>query len=128
MRGVCWWLGPALAGALLLAGCGHAGSSPVTSSSGGASTAATDASRVAPRGSNTSREQTVTACAQAIAKASGTPPSAKPRLVQICEKVASPDAATRRKAAHEACVELVLASHIPAGPSRERALAICNAP
>jgi hypothetical protein len=34
--------------------------------------------------------------------------------------------ATRRKAAKEACVELVIASRIPAGPSRERALAICN--
>jgi hypothetical protein len=47
---------------------------------------------------------------------------------QICEKALSPDAATRRKAAHEVCVELVIASQIPAGPSRQRALAICNAP
>jgi hypothetical protein len=128
MRGVRRWLGLALAGALLLAGCGRTASSPVTSTSVGASTAATDASRAAPQGSNASREQTAKACVRSIAKASRIPPSAKPHLVQICERVASPDAATRRKAAREACVELVVASHIPAGPSRERALAICNAP
>jgi methionine synthase II (cobalamin-independent) len=118
-------LGLALTAALLLAGCGHAGSSPVRSARGGATTAATGTSTAGP---GASREQAATACARAIEKASTIAPSAKPHLVQICETAASPDAATRRKAAREACVELVLASHIPAGPSRERALAICNAP
>jgi len=125
MRGACRWLGLALAGALLLAGSGHAGSSPVKSTSAAASTAATGASTAGP---NASREQTATACVRAIESASGIAPSARPHLVQICEKAASPDAATRRIAAHEACVELVVASHIPAGSARDRALAICNAP
>jgi hypothetical protein len=48
--------------------------------------------------------------------------------VALCEKAVSADQATRRKAAHEACVELVVAARLPAGPSREHALAICNAP
>jgi hypothetical protein len=48
--------------------------------------------------------------------------------VALCEKAVSSDPATRRKAAHEACVELVIAARLPAGPSREHALAICNAP
>jgi hypothetical protein len=47
--------------------------------------------------------------------------------VQACEKAASLELGTRRKAADEACVELVKASHIPAGRTRERAIAICNA-
>ena len=125
MRGVCGWLGLALIAAMLPAGCGHAGSSPVTSTRGAATTAATGTSTAGP---GASREQTATACLRAIEKASTIAPSAKPHLVRICEAAASPDAATRRKAAREACVELVVASHIPAGPSRERALAICNAP
>jgi methionine synthase II (cobalamin-independent) len=141
MRGVCRWLGLALAGGLLLAGCGNSGNNSVKSNSSAASTAATGAStagtspaspgaatRVAPRGSKASPEQIATACVRAIEKTSRIAPSAKPHLVQICEQAASPNVATRRKAAREACVELVLAARIPAGPSRERALAICNAP
>jgi hypothetical protein len=127
MGGVRSSLGLALTGVLLLAGCGHTGTSTVTSSSGAASTAATGTSSTGP-GSKASRGQAATACARAIEKAPTIAPSAKPHLVQICEKAASPDVATRRKAAREACVELVIAAHIPAGPSRERALAICNRP
>jgi len=111
-------LGLALAGGLLLVGCGHTSNSTVTSTSGGGSTAAT--------GASTTGQGPATACARAIEKSSRIAPSAKPHLVHICEKAASPDVATRRKAAKEACVELVIASRIPAGPSRERALAICN--
>jgi hypothetical protein len=111
-------LGLALAGALLLVGCGHTSTSTVKSTSGAASpTTGTSTTGPAPK----------TACARAIEEAPRIAPSAKPHLVQICEQAASPDVATRRRAAHEACVELVIASQIPAGPSRERALAICNA-
>jgi hypothetical protein len=63
---------------------------------------------------------------RAIGKAS-IPARAKPHLVGLCEKAASLDLATRRKAAREACVELVNASHIRSGRLRERAIAICNA-
>jgi hypothetical protein len=125
MRGVCRWLGLALAGGLLLAGCGHAGSGTATSTGGGTSTAAAGTSATGP---GASREQTATACVRAIAQATRIAPSVKPHLVRICEQAASPDAATRRKAAREACVELVVAANIPAGPSRDHALAICNAP
>jgi hypothetical protein len=127
MGGVRSSLGLVLTGVLLLAGCGHTGTSTDTSSGGAASTGATGTSSTGP-GSTASRGQAATACARAIEKAPTIAPSAKPHLVQICEKAASPDVATRRKAAREACVELVIAAHIPAGPSRERALAICNRP
>ena len=125
MRGVCGWLGLALIAAMLPAGCGHAGSSPVKSTSAAASTAATGASTAGP---NASREQTATACVRAIERTPRASPSAKAHLVQACEKAASLELGTRRKAADEACVELVNASHLPPGRIRERALAICNAP
>ena len=148
MGGVRSSLALALAGVLVLASCGDTSTSTstVTSPSGTTSTAATGTSRAAPApgtastaatgSSRTSpaparkagREQTATACARAIEKTSRIAPSAKPHLVQVCEKAASPDQATRRQAARDACVELVIASQIPAGPSRKRALAICNAP
>jgi len=105
------------------------GTSRTAPAPGTASTAATGSTRTAPAPARKAgREQTATACARAIEKASRIAPSAKPHLVQVCEKAASPDQATRRQAAREACVELVTASQIPAGPSRKRALAICNAP
>jgi len=129
MGGVRSSLGLALTGVLLLAGCGHTGTNTDTSSGGAASTGATGTSSAGPApGSKASRGQAATACARAIENSPTIAPSAKPHLVQICEKAASPDVATRRKAAREACVELVIAAHIPAGPSRERALAICNRP
>ena len=131
MGGVRSSLALALAGVLVLASCGDTSTSTstVTSPSGTTSTAATGTSRKAPAPARTAgREQTATACARAIEKTSRIAPSAKPHLVQVCEKAASPDQATRRQAARDACVELVIASQIPAGPSRKRALAICNAP
>jgi hypothetical protein len=115
--------GLALAGVLLLVGCGHTSTGPVTSTSGAASTAATSTS-----GTSTTSPGSKMACARAVEKAPTIAPSVKPHLVQICEKAASPDVATRRKAAREACVEVVIAAHIPPGPSRERALGICNRP
>jgi hypothetical protein len=47
-------------------------------------------------------------------------------MVQACEEAAGLDVVTRSRAAREACVELVNASHIRAGRARQRAIAICN--
>jgi acetylglutamate kinase len=52
--------------------------------------------------------------------------STKERLEKICEKAASSDAVAKRKAAVEACRELVNASPLPTGKQRDRALAACN--
>jgi hypothetical protein len=52
--------------------------------------------------------------------------STKERLETICEKAASGDVNARRKAAEEACRELVNASPLPAGEARDRALAACK--
>jgi len=52
--------------------------------------------------------------------------STKERLEKICEKAASSDAVEKRKAAVEACRELVNGSPLPAGKPKERALAACK--
>jgi hypothetical protein len=48
------------------------------------------------------------------------------KLEKICEKAASRDVDAKRKAAEEACRELVNASPLPAGEARDRALAACK--
>jgi hypothetical protein len=52
--------------------------------------------------------------------------STRRRLEAICRHAASPDAQTKRKAAQEACEELVKVSPLPRGTSRDRALATCE--
>ena len=137
MHGVRRWpaLGLALTVGPLVAGCGHSSTSTVTSTSGAASTAPTGpstaatgapATKVAPPGSSASRAQRAAACVRAIGR-STLPARAKPRMVQACEEAASLAAATPSRAAREACVELVNASHIRSGRARQRAIAICNA-
>jgi hypothetical protein len=52
-------------------------------------------------------------------------PSTRRKLDAICQQAASPDAQVKRKAAQEACEELVKVSSLPGGTSRDRALATC---
>jgi hypothetical protein len=52
-------------------------------------------------------------------------PSTRRKLEAICRQAASPDAQVKRKAAQEACKELVKASPLPRATSRDRALATC---
>jgi hypothetical protein len=68
----------------------------------------------------------VTACKRGVQLLPHLPQSAKERLEAICEKAASGDVNTKRKAAEEACRELVNASPLPAGAAKERALAACK--
>jgi hypothetical protein len=49
------------------------------------------------------------------------------KLEKTCEKAASGDQAVLQNAARELCVEYVIASRIPAGAARERALSVCRA-
>jgi hypothetical protein len=48
------------------------------------------------------------------------------KLEAICLSAASTDVQTKRKAAQEACRELVNATPLPAGTARDRALATCR--
>jgi hypothetical protein len=52
-------------------------------------------------------------------------PSTRRKLEAICQQAASPDAQAKRKAAQEACEEVVKVSPLPSGTSRDRALATC---
>jgi hypothetical protein len=143
MQKLSRWLLVALAGGALLAGCGSSSSTSstqtiLTSSQGTspattASTPATTSSGSTTGAATTTAtpktpQQEATSCKQAVQAQKTLSPSAKAKLEAICEKGASGNAAAQHKAAQEACVELVNASHIPAGAARERALAICRAP
>jgi hypothetical protein len=51
--------------------------------------------------------------------------STKAKLEKSCEKAATQGTSGLEQVAHEVCVEIINGS-VPAGPSRERALASCT--
>ncbi len=123
------WLLAVLAGGALVAGCGSSSTSTTTLSgatttqSGGTSATTTTTAPLSPE----QAKQAATTCKQGIQKESAIPQSAKAKLEQTCEKVASGGAeAALHQVAEEACVQLVDASHIPAGALRTRALSVCK--
>jgi outer membrane PBP1 activator LpoA protein len=134
---------PALLAAVLLAGCGGSSSSSSSSSSSAATSSTPSTSSTASTGQTGSTATTPTSTSGSTSK-SAAPASAiasckhgvqslphlrqstKERLEKICEKAASSDAVAKRKAAVEACKELVNASPLPAGKQRDRALAACK--
>jgi hypothetical protein len=50
----------------------------------------------------------------------------KEKLEKSCEKAASGGESSLHRIAHEVCLEIINTSDVPAGPSRERALATCS--
>jgi hypothetical protein len=116
------WLLAALAGGALVAGCGSSSTSTSTTQSGGTTAAATT-----PPLTPEQAKKAASTCKQGIQKESAIPESAKAKLEQTCEKVGSGGAeAALHQVAEEACVQLVDASHIPAGAARTRALSVCK--
>jgi hypothetical protein len=111
------WLVVALAGALG-AGCGSSSNS--TSSSQAAPTPPATAAKV-PTG-----QQAVELCKHSIQVQPSLSASAKAKLEKTCGKAATGGQAAMEEVAKRVCVELVNASHVPAGQARERALAVCN--
>ena len=110
------WLLAALAAGALMAGCGS-GSSTSSTSTVSSQTA------VPPAGG----KQLVASCEQAVRSQPGISSSAKAKLEATCKNAASGGQAGRQKVAHEVCIELLEAAHVPAGPDKDRALAACNA-
>jgi len=108
------WLAVAISGAALLAGCGS--SSKSSTSTGQSATAET----------SVVGEQAVAACKKSIQAQKTLSASDRAKLEKICDKAANGNPATMQQVAHEACVELVNDSHLPAGVSRQEALAICS--
>ncbi len=116
IRMLSTWLAVALGGGALLAGCG--GSS--TSSSQSTPTPTATAVKV-PTG-----QQAVELCKHAVQVQPSISASAKSKLEQACGKAGSGGQAALQEVAKQVCVELVNASHIPAGAAKERALSVCR--
>lgn len=144
---------PWLATAALLAGCGGSSSSSGAGATTGStatlptsSTASTPTSSTAstptastpahtgstsPTGTGTTPHSpagaaAVASCKRGVRSLPHLKQSTAERLETICEKAASGDVNAKRKAAREACRELVEASPLPAGEAKERALAACR--
>src|SRR5271168_3154639 len=114
------WLLAALAGGALVAGCGSSSTSTSTQSGG---TTAASTTTLCPE----QAKQAAATCKKGIQKESAIPQSDKAKLEQTCEKVGSGGAeAALHQVAEEACIQLVDASHIPAGAARTRALSVCK--
>ena len=133
---------PALTAAVLLAGCGSSSSSSSSSGSSAATPSTPPTSSTAQTGSTatttTSPTPTstspklpggaaaVASCRHGVQSLPHLKQSVKEKLEEICQKAASGDVNAKRKAAQEACRELVNASPLPAGEARDRALAACK--
>ena len=131
-----------LVAAALLAGCGSSSSSsgssaatsstPATTSSTATATTPTGSTATTPTsstGTSTSAKggaEAVAACKRGIQSLPHLQQKVTERLEAICEKAAGGDANAQRKAAEEACRELVNASPLPSGEAKNRALAACK--
>jgi hypothetical protein len=115
----------------LLAGCGSSSSSSGSSSGVGSATSSTATAPTSSTGTSTSPispggAAAVAACKQGVEKLPHLKQSTIERLEAICRKADSGDVNATRKAAVEACRELVNASPLPPGAARDRALAACD--
>jgi hypothetical protein len=106
------WVVVALAAALLMAGCGSSSSSTTVNSQ----------TAIPPAGA----KQAVASCEQAVRSQQTISASAKAKLEAICKKAAGGGQAGLQNVAREVCIELLDASHVPAGEQRVKALAACK--
>jgi type IV pilus biogenesis protein CpaD/CtpE len=118
---LCTWLIVASTAAALLAGCGSSGST--TSSQTTASQTQSKATSPLPPAA---AQQAATSCKHAIQTETRLTASEKTKLEAVCQRAASGNGSNLQQVAHEVCVELIAASHVPAGADRERALALCK--
>jgi len=105
------WLVVALAAGALVAGCGSS-----SSTTAGSQTAIPPANA----------QQAVASCEQAVRSQHTISASAKAKLEAICKKAASGGQAGLQNVARAVCIELLAASHVPAGAAREKAVAACK--
>ncbi|HEY4451941.1 MAG TPA: hypothetical protein VGN13_10155 [Solirubrobacteraceae bacterium] len=130
------WLAGLLACGLLAAGCG----SSSTTTSGTSSTPSATTAGTATGGSSTGATSPATgtanaaklaraiaACKAEIKVQSTLPASAKAKLEGICSKVAAGDKKAVQAVAREVCEEVIKGASLPAGASRDQALAACRA-
>ncbi len=123
-----------LAAAIVAAGCGGSSGSSGSSSSSASTAATSSTAATAPTGSTATAPAAVpsagtsevAACKRGVGTLLRLPQGTRERLEAICEKAASGNAATKRRATEEACREVVNASPLPAGEAKQRSLAACK--
>jgi len=130
-----------LAGAALLAGCGGSSktsstaapssttvpastSSPTTTSTQAAGATSSSGSSGAAGAAST--QEAAAICKSVLERATTLPATVKAKVEGICKKAESGDLAAAQAAAKGVCSEVIDAT-IPAGPTREQALAACKA-
>lgn len=112
----------------LLAGCGSSSSSSSTgASTGTASTApSTTSGSVETTPAPPSSSSQVDTCLEGVKRLPSLKADTRARLESICRKGGNGNSEEARKAAVEACEELVKASPLPAGSAKDKALATCK--
>jgi hypothetical protein len=123
------WTALALAGGVLIAGCGSSSTSTTTTSQSTTTAAATTASSgtAVPAVSDSAAvQQAVAACKHGVQSATGLSSSSKAKIESICDKAANGDVNAAKEAARELCIEIVNASPVPAGSIKEQAIAACK--
>ena len=73
-----------------------------------------------------SGKQAVTVCKGAVHAQPTLSSSTKAKLEKSCEKAAAGGQSALDRVAHEVCLEIINTSGVPAGATRERALATCS--
>jgi hypothetical protein len=73
-----------------------------------------------------SGQQAISVCKGAVHQQPTLSASAKVKLEKNCEKAVAGGQSALSRVAHEVCLEIINASKVPAGASRERALALCS--
>jgi hypothetical protein len=122
------WTVLALAGGVLVAGCGSSTSTTTTSQSTttAAATTASSATSVPAVANNPAVQEAVAACKHGVQSASGLSSNTKAKIEGICNKAASGDENAAKEAARELCIEIVNASPVPSGSIKEQAIAACK--
>jgi hypothetical protein len=129
VRNVFSCLVVALLSGALLAGCGGGGNTTSSSGASGTGTGLPGGRTLTGVSKGTgvthalSAQQQVEACKHVLAATATLSASAKAKLEKTCEK-AGASTASQREIVHEVCA--ALASRVPPGAARERALAVCR--
>ncbi|HWX51807.1 MAG TPA: hypothetical protein VNY34_00860 [Solirubrobacteraceae bacterium] len=128
-------------GGALLAGCGGGSSTTTTTTTtGSTSTPAAPATGSTPQATTpgstpqtttgakplAGASQAIEACKHQIQSTRNLSASVRSKLESVCVKAASGDTAAVKQAGREVCEEVINTSRLPAGASKNKALAACR--
>jgi ABC-type glycerol-3-phosphate transport system substrate-binding protein len=121
-----------LLGGALLAGCGGGSSTTTTTTTtSSTSTPAATAPGSTPQTTTGAKplagaSQAIEACKHQIQSTRNLSASVRSKLEAVCVKAASGDTAAVKQAGREVCEEVINTSRLPAGASKDKALAACR--